>query len=102
MCAYHRISRHVEPKRQALKEATLVLQNAERVLAAKREQLQALLAAIAAMMADLDRVNRIKGDLEAQAADCVKRIDRAARLIQGLGGEKERCVEHVLQRCHSW
>ena len=90
MCAYHVIAKRVEPKKLALRDATATLQNAEKVLASKREQLQTVLAAIETMMADLARVNKIKADLESQATDCLKRIDRAERLIRGLGGEKER------------
>ncbi len=40
MAAYHVISKRVEPKKFALKEAAASLASEERVLAAKREQLQ--------------------------------------------------------------
>ncbi len=42
MCAYHAIAKRVEPKKAALKDATAVLANAERVLASKREQLEVM------------------------------------------------------------
>jgi hypothetical protein len=42
------------------------------------------------MVSGLARITGVKAELERQATECVQRIDRAARLIAGLAGEKER------------
>jgi hypothetical protein len=57
------------------------------------------MAAVAGMVVDLERVNAMKMDLEHQASECMKRIERAAKLIHGLGGEKERYVA-IVHRFH--
>ena len=87
---YYHVSQMIEPKKAALKESTLMLSSAEKVLAAKKEQLQVITDHIDAMMADLNRVSAQKQQLEDQVSDCEKRIARAAKLMDGLEGEKER------------
>ena len=56
MVSFHHISKMIEPKRQALKEATAALSAAEKVLVAKKEQLRAVMEHIQGMMADLAAV----------------------------------------------
>jgi dynein heavy chain len=96
---YNQVLKVVEPKRQALKEAVGVLTAAEKLLEMKKEQLAEITAITNAMIADLESVNGRKIMLEEQAANCLKRIERASKLIQGLGGEKERCVALRVHRC---
>lgn len=49
-----------------------------------------------ALQAEFERMNNKKNDLEANIDLCSKKLDRAEKLISGLGGEKDRCLIHSL------
>merc|ERR1711871_1125424 len=56
----------------------------------KQDELQALMDKLAELQRQLDEAMKKKEDLADQVDMCAKRLDRAASLIDGLGGEKVR------------
>ena len=87
---YDRVAKVVEPKRIALKEAE---ENLAVMMAALREK-QAALKEINDKIAKLEQgfedANNEKVSLANQVDTCEKKLDRAGKLISGLGGEKDR------------
>ena len=49
-----------------------------------------LLRQLAALQQQFEETTKRKEDLEQQSDDCAKKLDRAQKLIGGLGGEKDR------------
>merc|ERR1740133_729070 len=58
------------------------------LLAAKKAALKEVEDKLAALQAQFEETTKKKDDLEAQADDCEKKLDRAQKLMSGLGGEK--------------
>ena len=88
--AYHRISREIAPKQQALAEADELLAIMQRDLDEKR-------AALNKVLDEISRLEKTKADadMEMQQTEdrldqCVARLERATKLINGLKGEKGR------------
>lgn len=57
---------------------------------AKRASLKAVQDKLAALQSQFDENTKKKADLEQQVDLCSKKLDRAEKLIGGLGGEKDR------------
>ena len=88
MDTYDRVAKMIAPKRAALAEAEAKY---EEVM----EKVEGLQADLAIVMKKLDKLNsdltaaqKKKEDLAAQVDDCAQKLDRAQKLISGLGGEK--------------
>jgi len=95
MDKYYHISRMVAPKRAALKEANESLQVTLKALAGAKAQLQEVNDSLSAMEVKFEAMVQKKKQLEDKAEECAQRLQRAERLINGLGGEKVRWVESI-------
>ena len=78
-----------------MKEAKATLKLAQDNLEAKRQQLREIEAKLQELQDDLQAAMQKKDDLNKQVKDCQDRLDRAERLISGLGGERDRWNENV-------
>lgn len=93
MEVYDRVAKVVAPKKQKLAEAEgeLAVQMAK--LNEKRAELKEVSDKLQALNDQLDKMTRKKEDLEANILLCEQKLDRAEKLIGGLGGEKTRWTE---------
>ena len=91
METYDRVAKDVAPKRAQLAKAEAEYAEVSALLAQKK----AALKAVEDKLADLGagRGDRQEGELEEQAEDCSNKLERAEKLIGGLGGEKDRWNE---------
>lgn len=93
MHTYYYVNRDVAPKRAALEQAESELKEVTDALAVKKAELQAVEDKIAELNALLQRNVDEKERLEKEMEMCSKKIQRADKLISGLGGEKARWGE---------
>ena len=77
-------------RRVALRAAEEELEIVMKSLARKQAELQAVEDKLDALDRELKRMEKKKEDLEENARICVEKIDRAEKLLGGLGGEKAR------------
>nr|XP_042905569.1 dynein axonemal heavy chain 7 isoform X2 [Parasteatoda tepidariorum] len=87
---YDRTAKVVAPKKAKLAEAEEQLELIMELLNAKRSELAALESKLAALKKDCDESIQKKKDLEAQTALCEINLQRAEKLLGGLGGERMR------------
>lgn len=80
----------VAPKKERLKEAQQSLAETLEILNQKREVLAALESSLAALEQTFMEKTEEKARLELQVVLCGKKLERAEKLIGGLGGEKSR------------
>lgn len=78
----------VEPKKLQLVGAESDLKAAEEILAVKKEALKEVMDLLAKLQSDYDRAKREKEELQSEVTKCEVQLDRAEKLINGLGGEK--------------
>ena len=90
MVSYDRVAKVVKPKKIALRAAEDELAVVMKSLAKKQAELQAVEDKLDALDRELKRMEKKKEDLEENARICVEKIDRAEKLLGGLGGEKAR------------
>jgi len=95
MVVYDNIARVVAPKRAALQKANEELAVAMEQLRNKQGELQAVLDNLQSLQEELQATMNKKEALENQVKDCATKLDRASRLIGGLGGEKTRWTAFV-------
>ncbi|KAA3677673.1 dynein heavy chain, axonemal, partial [Paragonimus westermani] len=90
---YDTVARIVAPKKEklAVAEAELEVQMAK--LAEKKAALDEVQAKFQTLQDQLDEMQTKKQDLEDNIELCSKKLDRAEKLINGLGGEKNRWTE---------
>uniref|UniRef100_H2ZME4 AAA+ ATPase domain-containing protein n=1 Tax=Ciona savignyi TaxID=51511 RepID=H2ZME4_CIOSA len=93
MEVYERVAKVVAPKKIKLAEAEGELAVQMKKLNAKRAELKEVLDKVEALQAEFDAMNNKKMDLENNIDICSKKLDRAEKLISGLGGEKDRWTE---------
>jgi dynein heavy chain, axonemal len=93
MYVYHNVALQVEPKRQALAAAQAELDDTNRQLAIAQARLADVQAKIAALEAAFAETIDKKAALARQVADCEAKLQRADKLIGGLGGEKVCCPQ---------
>lgn len=87
---YDKVAKVVAPKKIKLKEAEQELAVAMKSLNAKRASLKEVQDKLAELQKQFDENTKKKADLEYQVDLCSKKLDRAEKLIGGLGGEKDR------------
>ncbi|KAK7490596.1 hypothetical protein BaRGS_00018199, partial [Batillaria attramentaria] len=87
---YDRVAKVVAPKKAKLEEAETELNSVMALLNQKRAQLAAVEQHLANLKEKLADMVDNKEKLEAQCDLCGKKLDRAKKLIGGLGGEKDR------------
>jgi dynein heavy chain len=92
---YDRVARVVAPKRAALAEATAALEAARVLLEGKQAELGTLRAQLQKLQNELQDAMTKKDKLAKDVQDCAARLDRAQRLIGGLGSEKTRWMATV-------
>ena len=93
---YDKVAKIVAPKKAALAAATTELEGAQAMLAGKQAELKSLMDKLAALNAELNDAVARKNKLAKDVEDCGNRLDRAQRLIGGLGGEKTRWTQTAI------
>jgi dynein heavy chain len=87
---YDRVAKVVAPKKIALAAKLEEVDALMKVLKEKQDSLAAVKAKVAKLQADLDAKTKEKEELEAKVQLCQDKLERAEKLITGLGGEKVR------------
>ena len=87
---YDRVIKIVAPKKAKLSEAETELANQMDKLNEKRAQLQQVTDKLQALNDEFAAMTKKKKDLEDNIELCSQKLDRAEKLIQGLGGERAR------------
>merc|ERR1719440_994259 len=90
MDIYARVANEIEPKKVKLAAAESALATAMDQLAVKKGELQQVLDHVAHLEADLAAAKRKSEQLDHDAADCVVKLERAEKLLAGLGNESVR------------
>ena len=90
MEVYGRIYRVVEPKKLRLANATAQLEEKQKSLADAKTKLKEVTDKIEELKRDYDKRLSQKEDLSCKAKMLELKLDRAAKLVSGLGGERER------------
>lgn len=93
MEVYDRVIKIVAPKKARLEEAETELALQMDTLNAKRAQLQEVTDKLQALNDEFAAETKKKKDLEDDIDLCSQKLDRAEKLIGGLGGEKSRWSE---------
>ena len=83
----------VAPKKERLAVAEASLKETMAVLNAKRAELKEVEDRLASLKQQFDEKTREKEQLEEQVDICAKKLERAQKLIGGLGGEKDRSAK---------
>ena len=87
---YDRVAKVVAPKKAKLKIAQQSLTETMKILNAKRAELKEVEDRLAALKKQFEDKTKEKEQLEFQVDVCATKLERAEKLIGGLGGEKER------------
>ena len=90
---YDRVIKIVAPKKAKLTEAEAELANQMDKLNEKRAQLQQVTDKLQALNDEFAAMTKKKKDLEDNIDLCSQKLDRAEKLIHGLGGERARWGE---------
>ncbi|TPX35722.1 hypothetical protein SmJEL517_g02025 [Synchytrium microbalum] len=97
MEAYDRVAKEVAPKQEALAKAESELAETMAGLTEKRAILKAVQERLQALNENLTALSNKKERLEREVKNCGEQLDRAQKLLGGLGGEKQRWTEVVAQ-----
>ncbi|KAI9141391.1 dynein heavy chain and region D6 of dynein motor-domain-containing protein [Paraphysoderma sedebokerense] len=100
--AYDRVIKVVAPKQEALKQAEAELAVEIERLNQKRAQLKEVVDRLDTLNNNLKALQDKKTQLTQQVNSCEKQLDRAKRLLEGLGGEKSRWTVVVQQLEHTY
>uniref|UniRef100_A0A8C5T8B7 Dynein axonemal heavy chain 1 n=1 Tax=Malurus cyaneus samueli TaxID=2593467 RepID=A0A8C5T8B7_9PASS len=95
MHKYHFVSKVVEPKRQAFREAEADLRATQKVLDEAKQRLKAVEDGIAMLQAKYEACKANKEELEMKCEQCLQRLARADVLINSLADEKVRWQDTV-------
>lgn len=87
---YDRVAKVVAPKKEKLKEAQQSLTETMAILNEKRKELKEVEDRLATLKQQFEEKTKEKEQLEEQVDTCAKKLERAEKLIGGLGGEKDR------------
>jgi dynein heavy chain len=90
MDVYGRVAREIEPKKEKLKGAEAAEAEASEKLRIAKSELRVVLDNVAALEAKLDGAKKKAAQLEKDAEDCVLKLGRAEKLLEGLGNESVR------------
>ncbi|XP_066927305.1 dynein axonemal heavy chain 1-like isoform X2 [Clytia hemisphaerica] len=96
MHKYHFVAKGVAPKRERLKLAQEELMETQRLLDKAKGKLAEVEEGIASLQAKYDECISKKEDLEFKTNQCTARLERAEKLIGGLGDEKGRWEESIV------
>ncbi|EFJ44216.1 dynein heavy chain 2 [Volvox carteri f. nagariensis] len=100
MYVYHNVALSVAPKRAALAAAQQQLDATMEALKGAQAKLQSVEDKIAALEADYEEATAKKASLAQQVLRCTVQLQRADKLIGGLGGERVRWQATVDQLSH--
>ncbi|CAK1542459.1 unnamed protein product [Leptosia nina] len=95
MYKFYHVNKAVAPKKAALEKATKDLQAVEAMLANAKAKMQALLEGIAKLNAYLQEKEEEKRKMEEDINQCLARMDRANRLLNGLSSERVRWIRTI-------
>jgi dynein heavy chain len=104
MYTYYNVSVSVEPKRQKLAGAQASLEVTMGELAEAKATLVAVEGKLKDLNANFEGAEKKQNELKDQVAKCTAQLDRAGKLIGGLGGEKtrwEQTVSDLTERLHN-
>ena len=90
MNKFYQVNLVVKPKKIRLAESNAIYEEIAGKLRIKQAELKIVQDKVDHLMADLKNTRDYKMQLERQVADCEAKLDRATKLIGGLGGEKTR------------
>uniref|UniRef100_A0A8C3VA02 Dynein axonemal heavy chain 3 n=1 Tax=Catharus ustulatus TaxID=91951 RepID=A0A8C3VA02_CATUS len=93
MEVYDRVQKVVAPKRERLQAAEAILDVQMQKLQVKQAELKEVVDRLQALQDEFDEMNNRKRELENNIERCSQKLVRAEQLISGLGGEKERWTE---------
>jgi dynein heavy chain len=97
MNTYYFIARDVEPKRQALAAAEAELAETNAGLKIAQDELDAVTKKLADLEEAFNKAITTKANLEAEVQACTAKLERADKLLGGLGGEAVRWKATVEQ-----
>lgn len=80
----------VAPKKECLREAESALAETMTILNSKRAELKEVEESLASLKQQFEDKTRERQRLEEQVDLCAMKLERAQKLIGGLGGEKDR------------
>ncbi|KAL0879698.1 hypothetical protein ABMA27_003413, partial [Loxostege sticticalis] len=95
MYKFYHVNKAVAPKKEALERATKELAAVEAMLANAKAKMQALLEGIAKLNAYLQEKEEEKRKMEEDINQCLARMDRANRLLNGLSSERVRWISTI-------
>ncbi|XP_075982332.1 dynein axonemal heavy chain 1-like [Anticarsia gemmatalis] len=95
MYKFYHVNKAVAPKKAALEKATTDLAAVEAMLANAKAKMQALLEGIAKLNAYLNEKEEEKRKMEEDINQCLARMDRANRLLNGLSSERVRWIKTI-------
>lgn len=91
---YYHVNLEVQPKLKAQQGAEEEYNKYMKNLEIKENELKVVQSKVAELQNDLDITSAKKDKLEKEVEDCKKRLERAQKLIESLGGEKVAWKEH--------
>ncbi|ESN95105.1 hypothetical protein HELRODRAFT_102708 [Helobdella robusta] len=94
---YDRVAKIVAPKKEKMRLAEAELKKTLDQLKMKRAELKSVEERLMNLKHQFQEMLEKKEKLEKQVALCEAKLDRAERLIKGLGGEKERWTDATVQ-----
>ncbi|KAK5669543.1 hypothetical protein QVD99_003934 [Batrachochytrium dendrobatidis] len=97
MEAYDRVAKIVAPKQEALAKAEAELAETMKGLDEKRALLKEIMDRLQSLNNNLQALTEKKARLEKEVKSCEDQLDRAQKLLGGLGGEKHRWTEITKQ-----
>ncbi|XP_063895398.1 dynein axonemal heavy chain 1 [Helicoverpa armigera] len=95
MYKFYHVNKGVAPKKEALARATRELQIVEAMLATAKAKMIALLEGIAKLNAYLVEKEDERKRMEEDINQCLARMDRANRLLNGLSSERVRWIKTI-------
>jgi len=95
MYKYHFVAKAVEPKRKLLKQAESELAECQEKLEAAQSRLREVQTKIEALESDFNAAVQKQKELQDDMNLCEVKLQRAHKLIGGLGGEKARWGQNV-------
>eukprot|EP00964_Phaeocystis_antarctica_P065595 scaffold39587_cov33-Phaeocystis_antarctica.AAC.1 len=90
---YDRVAKVVGPKKESLAQAEGEYAEAMKGLAIKQAELKVVMDKLEAMQSKLKELSETVAGLNAKYEDCNNKLERAEKLMGGLGGEKVRWGE---------
>eukprot|EP00442_Polarella_glacialis_P024664 CAMPEP_0115137118 /NCGR_PEP_ID=MMETSP0227-20121206/56805_1 /TAXON_ID=89957 /ORGANISM="Polarella glacialis, Strain CCMP 1383" /LENGTH=5027 /DNA_ID=CAMNT_0002544335 /DNA_START=143 /DNA_END=15226 /DNA_ORIENTATION=+ len=88
MVVYDKVAKEVGPKKLKLAKAESEVAEAEATVAAKQAELKEVMDMVGDLEAQLHEANEKAKELQKNQKDCAAKLQRAEKLIDGLGGEQ--------------